>query len=97
MKLIVELTENWARNVLKAMNWTKRKGTTGKVEPSKKFLVEEKFTFQRKMLYWIMMSRQFLFLIYTRLPFLMSLRGSIYFHQRGQKIFSLKSLMTKGN
>ena len=97
MKLIVELTENWARNVLKAMNWTKRKGTTGNVEPSKKFLDEEKFTFQRKMLYWIMMSRQFLFLIYTRLPFLMSLRESIYFHQRGQKMFSLKSLMTKGN
>ena len=30
------------------MNWTKRKGTAGKVEPSKKFLDEEKFTFQRK-------------------------------------------------
>ena len=30
------------------MNWTKRKGTNGKVEPSKKFLGEEKFTFQRK-------------------------------------------------
>ena len=44
----LELTENWARNVLKSMNWTKRKGTTGKVEPSKKFLEEEKFTFQRK-------------------------------------------------
>ena len=44
----LDLTENWARNVLKSMNWTKRKGTTGKVEPSKKFLEEEKFTFQRK-------------------------------------------------
>ena len=44
----LELTENWARNVLKSMNWTKRKGTTRKVEPSKKFLEEEKFTFQRK-------------------------------------------------
>ena len=30
------------------MNWTKRKGTTGKVEPPKKFLKEEKCTFQRK-------------------------------------------------
>ena len=30
------------------MNWTKRKGTTGKVEPSKRFLEEEKFIFQRK-------------------------------------------------
>ena len=59
MKLIVELTEHWARNVLKSMNWTKRNGTTGKVELSKKFPKEEKF----EMLYWIMMSRQLLFLI----------------------------------
>ena len=44
----LELTENWACNVLKSMNWTKRKGTTGKVEPSKEFLEEEKFSFQRK-------------------------------------------------
>ena len=44
----LKLTENWACNVLKSMNWTKRKGTTGKVEPSKKFLEEEKFNFQRK-------------------------------------------------
>ena len=44
----LELTENCARNVLKSINWTKRKGTAGKVEPSKKLLEEEKFTFQRK-------------------------------------------------
>ena len=44
----LELTENQARNVLKSMNWTKRKATTAKVKPSKKFLEEEKFTFQRK-------------------------------------------------
>ena len=44
----LELTENLARNILKSMNWTKRKGTTEKVEPSKKFIEEEKFTFQRK-------------------------------------------------
>ena len=29
------------------MDWVKRKGTTGKVEPSAQFLAEEKFTFQR--------------------------------------------------
>ena len=29
------------------MNWNKRNGTTGKVKPSARFLVEEKFTFQR--------------------------------------------------
>ena len=43
----LELTEGWARNVLKGMDWVKRKGTTGKVEPCPKFLEEEKFTFQR--------------------------------------------------
>ena len=30
------------------MNWTKRKGTTGKIEPSKQFLLEEKLTFRKK-------------------------------------------------
>ena len=30
------------------MEWVKRKGTTGKVEPSKKFLDEEKFSYQRE-------------------------------------------------
>ena len=30
------------------MNWTKKKGTTGKIEPSKQFLLEEKLTFQKK-------------------------------------------------
>ena len=30
----LELTENWAQSDLKSMNSTKRKGTTGKVEPS---------------------------------------------------------------
>ena len=43
----LELTEGWSRSVLKCMDWVKRKGTTGKVEPCSKFLEEEKFTFQR--------------------------------------------------
>ena len=43
----VELTNRWARGILSDMNWCKRKGTTGKVEPSPQFLAEEKFTFQR--------------------------------------------------
>ena len=42
----LELTEAWARTVLKSMDWVKRKGTTGKVEPCSKFLEEKKFTFQ---------------------------------------------------
>ena len=43
----LNLTDRWARHVLTKMEWTKRKGTTGKVEPLPQFLVEEKFTFQR--------------------------------------------------
>ena len=43
----IALTEGWARGVLKSMGWFKRKGTTGKIEPSKQFLLEEKLTFQR--------------------------------------------------
>ena len=30
----IELTDGWARHVLKSMKWTKRRGTIGKVEPS---------------------------------------------------------------
>ena len=41
------MTDGWARHVLESMKWTKRKGTTGKVEPSQQFLDEEKLTFQR--------------------------------------------------
>ena len=38
----LELTEDWVRGVIKSMNWTKRKGTTGKIEPSKQFLLDDK-------------------------------------------------------
>ena len=44
----IELTEGWARGVLKSMEWSKKKGTTGKIKPSKQFLLEEKLTFQRR-------------------------------------------------
>ena len=44
----LELTEDWTRGVIKSMNWTKRKDTTRKIEPSKEFLLEEKLTFQKK-------------------------------------------------
>ena len=39
--------EGCARNVLKYMDWVKRKCITGKVEPCAKFSQEEKFPFQR--------------------------------------------------
>ena len=43
----IALAESWAGGVLKSMEWSKRKGTTGKIEPSKQFLLVEKLTFQR--------------------------------------------------
>ena len=43
----IELTEGWARSVLESLNWSKRRATTGKVEPSTQLLAEEKFTFQK--------------------------------------------------
>ena len=43
----VELTDSWARHVLESRKWTKKKSTTGKVEPSQQFFDEEKITFQR--------------------------------------------------
>ena len=42
----VMLTVIWARGILKFMDRVKRKGITGKVEPLKQFLAEEKLTFQ---------------------------------------------------
>ena len=44
----LELTRDWAQGVIKLMNWTKRKGTTGKIAPSIQVLLEEKLTFQKK-------------------------------------------------
>ena len=43
----VELTTRWARRVLSDLNWSKRKGATGKIEPSSQYLAEEKFSFQQ--------------------------------------------------
>ena len=34
------LTRKWVRGVLEKLKWNKRKGTTGKVDPSPQFLVE---------------------------------------------------------
>ena len=44
----IALTEAWARGVLKSMEWSQIKNTNGKIEPIKRFLLEEKLTFQRR-------------------------------------------------
>ena len=41
----IEFTEGWTRSVLKSLNWSKGRATTGKVEPSAQLLAEEKSTF----------------------------------------------------
>ena len=33
----IALTEGWARGVVKSMEWSRRKGTAGKIERSKQF------------------------------------------------------------
>ena len=43
----ITFMEDWARGILRSMDWVKRKAITGKVEPSTQFLAEEKFTFQK--------------------------------------------------
>ena len=45
----VELTNRWVRSVLSDLNLSKRKRTTGKIDPSPQFLAKEKFIFQRAM------------------------------------------------
>ena len=44
----IALTEGWTRGVLKSKEWSKRKDTTGKIEPINQFLLEEKLTFQKR-------------------------------------------------
>ena len=44
----IALAESWTGGVLKSMERSKRKDTTGKIEPSKQFLLVEKLTFQRR-------------------------------------------------
>ena len=36
-----ELTQDWARSAWKSLNWSKRRATTGKVEPTAQLLAEE--------------------------------------------------------
>ena len=43
----LELTAMWARGVLASLNLSKRRGTSGNVDPSEQFLREEKLTFQQ--------------------------------------------------
>ena len=58
----VELINRWARSILSDLNWSKRKGTTGKIETSLQFLAEEKFfSGQYQLQYQVMISQTFLF------------------------------------
>ena len=48
------LSDKWARGVLEKLTWSKRKGTTGKVDLSPQFLAQEKFSFQRTYQHWFL-------------------------------------------
>ena len=54
----LELTNGWARNILKSFGWVKRKGITGKIAPSALLLQEETFSFQSHKLYTITTSQR---------------------------------------
>ena len=43
----LELTDRWAIDLLDSVEWSKLKGTIGKIKSSPQFLSNEKFTFQR--------------------------------------------------
>ena len=47
-EFFVKVKDVMTRGVLKSMEWSKRKGTNGKIESSKQFLLKEKLTFQRR-------------------------------------------------
>ena len=80
------------------MDWVKRKGTTGKVEPSEKFLEEEKFTFQRA-ISQIVLEHAIpldlaLNLDQTPLSYV-SPGASTHFLQRDPQMFLLRALTTR--
>ena len=89
----VQLTENWARGVLKV----RRKGTTGKTEPSQQFLLEEKLTFQKKMSstisYHDILKELIVNLDQTPLSYV-SL-GKCKFNVKGVKIVPIKGIDSK--
>ena len=77
--------DNWEQSVLKSMDWV----TTGRVEPSEKFLEEEKFIFQQNISTLVLEHGVPLHLVHNldqRSQSLMSLRVSTHFHQNDQKM-----------
>ena len=93
----LKLTEKWARGVLKKLNWTKRKGTTGKVEPSPQFLAEEKYTFQRNISVAITEHDvpPFLILNIDQTPLSYATTGKYTFNFKGAKNVPIKGVDDK--
>ena len=83
----LELTEDWARGVIKSMNWTKRKGITRKIKPSKQFLLEEKLTFQKKI-------SGVIFERYIPKELIISLDQTPLSHVTGKYTFDVKDVKT---
>ena len=93
----IALTEGWTRGVLESMEWSKRKGTIGKIEPSKQFLLEEKVTFQRRIASIIEqhdISKEFI-LNLDQTPQSYVSPGKYTFNPKGVKTVSIKGIDDK--
>ena len=93
----VELTNRWARSVLSNLNWSKWKGTTGKIKTSPQFLAEEKFTFQRAISTAISSHdiRNFLVLNIDQTPLSYVSPGQYTFCFKGSKNVPIKGVEDK--
>ena len=93
----LELTEMWARGVLTSLNYSKRRGTTGKVEPSEQFLREEKSTFQRNIASAVQMHDipEDLVINLDQTPLSYVSPGKYTFHPRGEQNVPIKGVDDK--
>ena len=87
------LTKYWARNVLKSMNWSKRKGTTRKGRKLRKKVLLSKEISQ--VLYWIMITRQLFVLNLDQNPLSYFSPGKYTFSSKGSKNIPIKGLDDK--
>ena len=92
-----ELTEGWERSVLKSLNWSKRRATTSKVEPSAQLLAEETFIFQKAIAKVIQDSDILLDLVINSVqtPLCYVSPGKYTFHFKGSKQVPVKGVDDK--
>ena len=89
------LSDKWARGVLEKLSWSKRKGTTRKVDPSPQFLAKGKLTFQRNIS--VLVSEHdvpsSLIINTDQTPLFYVIKGKYTFSFKGAKNIPLKTWM----